>query len=597
VADAAGNEAAGTFAVTVDQSRPGVTRVDGPPAIVHYRVDSVSVVLSDGLADGSFTTAALSLTRDGGANLIDPSVTLTRPSDKAWRIDGLGALTTIEGSYRLAINMAPMTDLAGNTGAGQHVTEWRYVADVTAPRVVAFSVQHGQTQRHSVNAFSLVFSEPTNVDSLVWDGSILSAASLINLGVNADTDPDRAVTLTAGQFRYDAATLTLSWSLDSFAAASATLPDGYYELRIDRNRIVDPAGNALAPAEAEVGHLLIFSTGQLVQAGAADLQVAAYAVPLLVDWNDDGLPDLLIGEKTASGGKIRLYLNHGVAGSPLYTDYAYIQAGGADLTLPAAGCLGAFPRATDWSADGRKDLVVGLADGTVRVYLNVGTDAAPVFAGGQVLEGGSMPINIATTRSRPFVGDYNGDGVLDLLVGGADGLVHLYVGRASPAALGPADILSRLRASGRLIHDGDDEDDNVANTGGDFPRLNVAGANYVFGANADVTTRETKVLAGPKYGLTMTDYDDSFAGRNTDPDRQVLGTFRVQTAASFSGTLRLEFDTTALALHGPDDKSISGFSAASVADYNVQVAPEPATLGLVGLGCAAWALRHRRPRR
>jgi len=213
-------------------------------------------------------------------------------------------------------------------------------------------------------------------------------------------------------------------------------------------------------------------------------------------------------------------------------------------------------------------------------------DLALLAPGGNILGlalGGGMTVRNGTSMAAPLVS--------------AAALLGRQAADSLGLALGPADILSRLRAGGRLIHDGDDEDDNVANTGGDLPRLNVAGANYVFGANTDVTTRETKVLAGPKYGLTMTDYDDSFAGRNTDPDRQVLGTFRVQTAASFSGTLRLEFDTTAVALHGPDDTSISGFDAASVADYNVQVAPEPATLGLVGLGCAAWALRNRRPRR
>ena len=144
--------------------------------------------------------------------------------------------------------------------------------------------------------------------------------------------------------------------------------------------------------------------------------------------------------------------------------------------------------------------------------------------------------------------------------------------------------------------------DLLANTGDpQNPNdLNIAArpadANYVFGANIDATTRETKVLLGPKYGLTMTDYDDSSTGRNTDPDRRILGTFRVQTAAAFSGTLRLTFDTTALALHDPDGNSIAGFSAADFTGYNVEVAPEPATLGLVGLGCAAWVLRRRRER-
>jgi len=154
----------------------------------------------------------------------------------------------------------------------------------------------------------------------------------------------------------------------------------------------------------------------------------------IVDWNNDGLRDLVVG---GLDGKVRLLLNQGSAAVPDFRTATLIQDGAADLAVPGGR---SSPAAADLDGDGRKDLLVGNTDGGLYFYRNIGTDAAPVFSGGQVLEGGSMPIAIGTTRSRPFVGDWSGDGTLDLLVGGADGLVHLYVGRAAPAALpAPAD--------------------------------------------------------------------------------------------------------------------------------------------------------------
>ena len=47
-----------------------------------------------------------------------------------------------------------------------------------------------------------------------------------------------------------------------------------------------------------------------------------------------------------------------------------------------------------------------------------------------------MPIDLAgSARARPFICDWTGDGLLDLLVGGSDGLVHLYQGIDNVAAV------------------------------------------------------------------------------------------------------------------------------------------------------------------
>ncbi len=53
------------------------------------------------------------------------------------------------------------------------------------------------------------------------------------------------------------------------------------------------------------------------------------------------------------------------------------------------------PRACDWNNDGKKDLLVGqFASGAIRLYLNEGTDAAPVFGESSLLQAGGKPIRL-----------------------------------------------------------------------------------------------------------------------------------------------------------------------------------------------------------
>ena len=53
------------------------------------------------------------------------------------------------------------------------------------------------------------------------------------------------------------------------------------------------------------------------------------------------------------------------------------------------------PCAVDWNNDGKKDLVVGqFASGSIRLYLNDGTDTDTVFKDFSLLEAGFKPIKL-----------------------------------------------------------------------------------------------------------------------------------------------------------------------------------------------------------
>ena len=86
--------------------------------------------------------------------------------------------------------------------------------------------------------------------------------------------------------------------------------------------------------------------------------------------------------------------------------------------------MGCFPRVVYWDADARKDLLVGQAVGTVKVFLNVGTDTDPNFDGGtflQVGQPGAKTIIDVGYRATPSVVDWNNDEKKDLVVGALDG--------------------------------------------------------------------------------------------------------------------------------------------------------------------------------
>lgn len=169
---------------------------------------------------------------------------------------------------------------------------------------------------------------------------------------------------------------------------------------------------------------------EVIQAGGVDIAVPGYSVPSFEDWNNDGLRDLIVGEGGGGQtGKVRVYLNVGVESDPCFVDFFYVQAAGADLTCAPSGCQGCFPRLVFWDEDARKDLLVGMADGTLKIFLNIADNNEPAFDAGTLVKVGvedSLTLDVGS-RATPDMVDWNSDGMLDLVVGGLDGVIHLYL--------------------------------------------------------------------------------------------------------------------------------------------------------------------------
>lgn len=190
---------------------------------------------------------------------------------------------------------------------------------------------------------------------------------------------------------------------------------------------------AVVPEIFTVGATPELGPEQRLTAGGTEIQVPSYSVPVLADWNADGRPDLLVGEKLDTvSGKVRVYLNSGTAAASVYGSFFYVQAAGSDLTVPASGCQGAYPRFHDWNQDGRKDLLIGLTNGTIRLYLNTGTAANPSFGDSSTIQAGAPGAKVGIDvgdRAAFDVADWNEDGAVDLVVGALDGKVRVYLNR------------------------------------------------------------------------------------------------------------------------------------------------------------------------
>ncbi|MHB8707539.1 MAG: FG-GAP-like repeat-containing protein [Desulfuromonadales bacterium] len=157
--------------------------------------------------------------------------------------------------------------------------------------------------------------------------------------------------------------------------------------------------------------------------GRSGLTVNGAAAPFLADFDNDGQLDLLVGD---AAGQLTLF-----PAMQLTSRGQLDFQPGKGLGLPVMP--GAVPFIADWDGDGRKDLLVGQADGTVKLFLNTGSEAAPAFGAAQDLTVASSVLNVGG-KAAPVVIDLNGDGARDLVVGSAAGQVLAFFSQGTDVA-------------------------------------------------------------------------------------------------------------------------------------------------------------------
>jgi len=160
-----------------------------------------------------------------------------------------------------------------------------------------------------------------------------------------------------------------------------------------------------------------FANRMRLRAGGREVKVKGPSTPCLVDWDEDGKKDLLIGD---GGGYLHVFINAGTNKDPEYASMMTIQANYKNLDVGGK----ASPCVVDWNGDGRLDLLMGCGGGVLYLYLNEGTKGQPIFGPPIKINDGKLDVG---SESSPDMADLNGDGKKDLILGNDDGEIFIFM--------------------------------------------------------------------------------------------------------------------------------------------------------------------------
>jgi hypothetical protein len=213
---------------------------------------------------------------------------------------------------------------------------------------------------------------------------------------------------------------TTSMGLPRFAEAPEV---SFPKLMLKRETTVTGSGGLGRARPANVG-------GKMATAhGVGELFVMGiYMAPWVCDWNNDGKLDLIFGEGTYSANSVRIAFNTGAAGKPSFSDEQifYLAYGEGHEQL--------VPSIVDYNGDGIRDIMTGTRTGHIRLYKGTEKTplVKTTFFGAKEPAAMEFDYNlplqnleVMEVMTAPFPYDMNEDGLFDIVMGSTKGLIYM----------------------------------------------------------------------------------------------------------------------------------------------------------------------------
>jgi hypothetical protein len=205
---------------------------------------------------------------------------------------------------------------------------------------------------------------------------------------------------------------------DSFEVTITDGQGGFYTAPQHVNILQEPPGGGGLPTTQFIN----FSP---LQSNGSPISHSGWRIPRTIDWNHDNLPDLLLG----TGGYVLLYLNTGTPSSPSFSTPTRLTAGRFEIS--SGSSTSPFTLA-DMTGDNSPDLILVDAASNLRIYPNTNpTNSTPAYTSYSTIKTPS-----GTTFTLPDkrfdIGDYNHDGLPDLVTGTFSGSMELFLNVGTP---------------------------------------------------------------------------------------------------------------------------------------------------------------------